>query len=330
MPNPPTMNDVAREAGVSLRTVSRYVNGFTNIDPELSGRIARAIGALGYRRNLAAASIRPGRSSRTIGLVTSDLANPYYSSLTRAIETRARKLGYLLIATSSDESGQQHDVIIERLMEQRVDGLIVVPPRDAGRDWATMAAPVPALVVIDRPVAFAGADTVLSDNVGGARAAVAALLEHGARHPAFVGDSLSIYTMIERHRGFAEALADHGIGLDQSLVVEDAHSSEDAAAAVERLMTTTAVDAIFAANNRASVGALLAFRALGRRLPLIGFDDFEAAQLADPAVSVVSQDTAGMGRMATDLLLGRATRQPFEAERHVLPTSLILRGSERP
>jgi LacI family transcriptional regulator len=171
---------------------------------------------------------------------------------------------------------------------------------------------------------------VLSDNVGGARAAVAVLLKHGARHPAFVGDSLSIYTMIERHRGFAEALASHGIELDPTLVVEDAHSSEDAAAAVERLMTTTAVDAIFAANNRASVGALLAFRALGRRVPLIGFDDFEAAQLADPAVSVVSQDTAGMGRMATELLLGRATRQPFEAERHVLPTSLILRGSERP
>jgi LacI family transcriptional regulator len=324
------MNDVAREAGVSLRTVSRYVNGFTNIDPELSERIARAIAGLGYRRNLAAASIRPGRSSRTIGLVTSDLANPYYSALTRAIEASAREHGYLLIATSSDESGRQHDVIIERLMEQRVDGLIVVPPRDAGRDWSSMTPPVPALVVIDRPVAFPGADTVLSDNVGGSRSAVAVLLEHGARHPAFIGDSLSIYTMIERHRGFTEALAGHGIEVEPALVVEDAHSSEDAAAAVERLMTTTAVDAIFAANNRASVGALLAFRAVGRRLPLIGFDDFEAAQLADPAVSVVSQDTAGMGRLATELLLGRAARNPFEAERHVLPTSLILRGSERP
>jgi len=328
--NPPNMNDVAREARVSLRTVSRYVNGFTNIDPELCERISVAIGALGYRRNLAAASIRPGRSSRTIGLVTSDLANPYYSALTRAIEAAAREHGYLLIATSSDESGQQHDLIIERLMEQRVDGLIVVPPREAGRDWSTLTPPVPALVVIDRPVAFAEADTVLSDNFGGSRAAARVLLERGARHPAFVGDSLSIYTMIERHRGFTAALADGGIAVPPELVVDDAHGSEDAAAAVTRLMTTTAVDAIFAANNRSAVGALLAFRALGLRVPLIGFDDFEAAQLADPAVSVVSQDTAGMGRLATELLLGRAARHPFEAQRHVLPTTLVLRGSELP
>jgi LacI family transcriptional regulator len=136
--------------------------------------------------------------------------------------------------------------------------------------------------------------------------------------------------MIERHRGFTAALDDRGVELEPTLTVEDAHGSEDAAAAVTRLMTTTNVDAIFAANNRSAVGALLAFRALGRRVPLIGFDDFEAARLADPAVSVVSQDTAGMGRLATELLLGRAARQPFEAQRHVLPTTLVLRGSERP
>lgn len=91
MSDTPTMNDVAREAKVGLRTVSRYVNGQTNIDPALAARIGEAIVTLGYRRNLAAVSIRPGRTSRVLGLIISDLANPYYSVLTRSIETYTRE-----------------------------------------------------------------------------------------------------------------------------------------------------------------------------------------------------------------------------------------------
>lgn len=108
----PTMNDVAREARVGLKTVSRYVNGQTNIDPVLAGRIGDAIVALGYRRNLAAASIRPGWTSRVLGLIISDLANPYYSVLTRSIETYAREKGYLLISASSNTVQLRSDGVV--------------------------------------------------------------------------------------------------------------------------------------------------------------------------------------------------------------------------
>ncbi|MFI7229346.1 LacI family DNA-binding transcriptional regulator [Nonomuraea angiospora] len=326
----PTMKDVAHEAGVSLKTVSRHVNGETNIDPDLAGRISAAIVKLGYRRNLSAASIRPGRTGKTIGLVISDLANPYYSTLARAIESVADAAGYLVTIASSEEDGRRHDRLVDRLMEQRVDGLIVVPPRRAARDWADVAAPIPPLVLLDRPVSHAGADAVLADNAGGARAATLALARAGSRRIAFVGDSLDIYTMRERHAGYAVALAEAGLGgAGDLLTITTAHTREQAEREVGAVLRDGSADALFAANNRATIGALLAFQQAGRRLPLVGFDDFETALLGDPPVSVVSQDIELMGRTAAELVLGRLNGDTSPFATRVLPTRLVLRGSEK-
>ncbi|MBX3099365.1 MAG: LacI family DNA-binding transcriptional regulator [Salinibacterium sp.] len=324
----PTMNDVAREANVALKTVSRFVNGETNINPILAARIADAISTLGYRRNLAAASIRPGWTSKTLGLVIGDLANPYYSVLTRAIESYARSRGYLVISASSDENGVQHDLLVDRLLEQRIDGLIVVPPTEAGRDWSTIPPPIPPLVLLDRPLDVPAADVVIADNTGGAREGVAELVRNGCRRVAWISDSPSIYTVRERYAGYRQALEESGIPFDESLVTTTAHTSEDAAAAVANAMRSSGADAIFAGNNRASVGALLAFRDNGR-LPLIGFDDFEAAQLSTPAVSVVSPDIPEMGRLSAELVLDRVAGSTRPPVTHMLPTKLTLRGSER-
>lgn len=328
----PTMNDVARVAGVALKTVSRYVNGETNINPELATRIAAAIQELGYRRNLAAASIRPGWTSKMLGLVISDLSNPYYSALTQSIEQTARREGYLLISASSEEEGATFDRVVDRLMEQRVDGLIVVPPKRPARSWAKVVPPIPPLVVLDRPsdAPEATTDTILADNRGGAGQATNALLANGALRVAFVGDSLELYTMRERHTGYRAALETADADRDERLVASDAHSVEEATASVIRLLDQAAPDAIFAANNRAAIGALVAFRERGRRLPLIAFDDFEAAPLSQPAVSVVTQNIREMGRLAAERAIARATGGSLPGTTTILPTALVLRGSERP
>jgi len=327
----PTMNDVARVAGVALKTVSRWVNGETNINPVLAARIAAAVDQLGYRRNLAAASIRPGWTSKILGLVISDLSNPYYSALTQSIEQAARSEGYLLISASSEEDGTTFDRLVDRLMEQRVDGLIVVPPKRPARSWGRVAPPIPPLVVLDRPsdAPEAITDTILADNHGGARQATNALLANGARRVAFVGDSLELYTMRERHAGYRAALADARLDVDDHLVFSDTHSVNEAAVSVARLLEEASPDAIFAANNRAAIGALFAFRERGRRLPLIAFDDFEAAQLSQPAVSVVTQNIQEMGRLAADRAIRRAKGDARSGATTILPTTLVLRGSER-
>lgn len=328
--NSPTMKDVAREAGVALKTVSRYVNGETNINPELAERIGRAIASLGYRRNLAAASIRPGWTSRTIGLVIGDLANPYYSPISRAVEQVAREAGYALTIASSDESGERHDQIIDRMLQQRIDGVIVVPPQVPGRPWARVAPPVPPVVFIDRPPDLDPAYVVLADNAGGARQATLALIEAGSRRIAFVSDSLELHTMRERHQGYTAALADSGLAVDPALVFSGAHDSDQAARITAEILRASSADAIFAGNNRAALGALRAFALASRRLPIVGFDDFEAAELLRPGLSVVTHDTALMGAQAATILLSLIRGEQPAAGRRVLPTALTLRGSERP
>lgn len=324
----PTMNDVAAEAGVALKTVSRYVNGADNINTAMAERIGAAITKLGYRRNLAAASIRPGWTSKTIGLLISDLANPYYSSIARASEARLRDAGYLLITASSEEDGATHDRLVDSLFERQVDAIIIVPPRSPGRPWSSVREPRPPVVFIDRPGPLEGADTIIADNRGGALEAVN-LLRSKHEHVAFLGDSLSIYTMHERYLGYRDALRHRGEPVDPALVRTSAHSEEDAYAAAIGLLRAGKATAMFAANNRATVGALRAFADEDRRLPLIGFDDFEAASFVRPAVSVVSQDTQAMGRLAAEVVLQRlAPDSKVDARFEVLSTKLVLRGSE--
>src|SRR5665647_671484 len=159
----PTMVDVARLAGVGLKTVSRYANGEQNINPELATRIAKAISDLGYRRNLAAASIRPGWTSKVLGVVVSDLGNPFFFTFARMIETAARKRGYLVIIASSEDSGDLQDRIIDRLLGQRVDGLVIVPAQVGRLVLSELRPPVPPTAVLDRPIDSDEVDTILAD-----------------------------------------------------------------------------------------------------------------------------------------------------------------------
>jgi LacI family transcriptional regulator len=172
-------------------------------------------------------------------------------------------------------------------------------------------------------------DTILADNAGGAEAATRELLRHGARRILFLGDSLELYTMRERHAGFLRALAPAAAdGADSS--VATAHTAAEASDVVTALLGTGRIDAVFAANNRASVGAVDAFTRAGTRLPLIGFDDFEAATLVRPGVSVVAQDVALMGEAAAQAVLARLAGDTPPPATTTLPTRLILRGSELP
>ncbi|HOZ56865.1 MAG TPA: LacI family DNA-binding transcriptional regulator [Nakamurella multipartita] len=329
MQRKPTMNDVARQAGVALKTVSRYVNGDPTIGPDFAERIRQAIADLGYRRNMAAARIRPGQSAKMIGLIISDLSNPYFAALARAIELGAAQAGYMLTIASSEENGPRHDRLVDRLLEQQVDAIIDVPPRTPGRSWTDIPPPLPPLVFVDRPGDCAAADTVLADNAGGARAATRALLEAGARSVAFVGDSVEIFTMGERLAGYHQALREAGRPAGDELVFDTAHTTDEAMRVVLELLSEGRVDAVFAANNRAAFGALRAFRLGETFLPLVGFDEFEAAALVNPPISVVGQDIAAMGRVAADLALARLGGDEQAPRTTVLPTTLILRGSER-
>ncbi|MEU7830843.1 MULTISPECIES: LacI family DNA-binding transcriptional regulator [unclassified Nonomuraea] len=317
------MKDVATAAGVALKTVSRVVNGEPGVNPATAERVREAIDRLGYSRNESARVLRRGRTA-TVGLVIEDVADPFYAGLSRAVEDVVIVEGCLLLSGSSGEKPTRERELVRTFCARRVDGLIVVP---AGDDHSYLRpeldAGTPAVFADRPPGPGLDVDTVLSDNAGGAREAVGHLLAHGHRRIAMLGDHPSIYTAAERLAGYRAAL---GPLFDPRLVAMRAPTPETVRDDLERMLALDAPPtALFTGNGRLTVTAL---RALGgRRMGLVGFDDFELADLLTPGVTVVAQDPAGMGRVAAELLFRRLAGDGGPSEHVELPVRLIPRGS---
>ncbi|MFJ9416786.1 LacI family DNA-binding transcriptional regulator [Streptomyces sp. NPDC101227] len=323
----PTMKDVAARAGVGLKTVSRVVNGEAGVTPDTERRVQEAITALGFRRNDSARILRKGRTA-SIGLVLEDLADPFYGPLNRAVEEVARDHGALLINGSSAEDPGREQELVLALCARRVDGLVVIPAGDDHRYLEPEIAAGIATVFVDRPAGKIDADVVLSDSFGGSRDAVAHLIAHGHRRIGFIGDQPRIHTAKERLRGYRTAMADAGLPVDESWVALGSTAPERVrAAATAMLDAPEPVTALFAGNNRVTVTAVRVLGERPRPTALVGFDDFELADLVRPAITVVAQDAARLGRTAAGLLFRRLEGAAEPPRRLVLPTRLIARGS---
>jgi LacI family transcriptional regulator len=324
------MREVAAVAGVSLSTVSRVVNG-VEVQPELARRVRDAVALLGYRRDLTASTLRRAdRVSATIGLLIEDVANPFFSALQRSVEDVAVSRGVLTVAGSSDEDPARERQLAEELLARGVDGLIVAP---TGGDQSYLARDRQAgvaLVFVDRPPNFLDADIVVSDNAGGAYAAVAHLVERGHERIALLGDRPEIHTAVERPRGYRQALADHAVPEDPGLVRQGLIAPDQARSAVlDLLRAKHPPTALFTSQNLITMGAVAVLHELGlqQRIALVGFDDIALADVVDPPLTVVAQDAAGLGRAAAEMLFARLDGDDGPSRRLELATTLIERGS---
>ena len=326
-PGRATMNDVAARAGVSLKTVSRVVNGEPGVLPATAERVARAIADLGFRRNDSARQLRTGRAAG-IGLILEDVADPFYSVLTRAVEQVVRGNDCLLLTGSCDDDPDREQELALALCERRVDGLVIVPSATDHSYLAhEMSAGVP-VVFVDRPPINLAADVVLADNVGGVRSGVQHLLERGHRRIAYLGDDPSIFTARERLTGYRSALAAAGVPVDERLIVMGRPEQPAVRAALDRLLAQPdAATALFTGNNRLTTAVLRELAGRVERPALVGFDDFELADLIVPGLTVVAQDPAGLGRVAATLLFDRLAGLSDAPRRVVLPCVVIPRGS---
>jgi LacI family transcriptional regulator len=325
------MRDVAALAGVGLKTVSRVVNGESNVSEETRARVEAAIDRLDYRRDINASLLRrSGRKTATIGLVLEDVSNPFSSGLHRAIEDQARERSVMLFTGSCDEDSDRERELIGTFRARRVDGLVVVPASGDHRYLLPEQRAGTPLVFVDRPARFLNADSVTSDNVGGAQRAVSHLGAFGHRRIAFLGDALEIQTAAERLRGYGLGLAALGIDEDPAIVRTGLRGVDPAArAATELLRAANPPTALFTAQNLITIGALHALRELGleHKTALVGFDDIDLADLLEPAVTVVAQDPAAMGRAAADILFRRLDGDDSPPEHVVIDVELIARGS---
>jgi LacI family transcriptional regulator len=323
----PTMKDVAGRAGVALKTVSRVVNGEPGVRPQVAERVNSAIAELGYRRNDGARLLRKGQTA-SVGLVLEDIGDPFYSTLSRAVEDVAHQHDSLLLTGSSDEDPERERELTLAFCARRVDGLIIIPASENHAYLLPEMAAGIAAVFVDRPPGLIEADTVLSDNRRGAQDGVAHLLGSGHRRIGYLGDAPQIYTAARRHEGYVDAMAAAGQPVDPSWVTMTPLDRQTVARALARMTGGPApVTALFCGNNRATALALRELRASGLRLALVGFDDFELADLVTPATTVIAQDTAGLGRIAAELLFQRLAGDREPARLIELPTRLIVRGS---
>lgn len=326
----PTLTQVAALAGVSLKTASRALNREPNVAPATGRRVHDAADLLGYRLNGIARELRRGATSALVGLISGDLTNPFYSAVASGIERELRQHGLQLVTANNDEDAELERALVDAFLERRVRALLVVPSGDRHEYLAIEGNRGVPFVFLDRPPDGLAADVVLIDNAGGARAAGEHLLAGGHRRIALVADLARMAPQRGRIDGFMSAMEAAGNAEWEPYLRTDVHDVRRAERTVRDLLELDpAPTALFTTNNRLTTGALRVLRDRAGPPALIGFDDFDLADVI--GTTVVAHDAMAMGREAARLAFQRISGHSGPARTIVISTSVIARGSgERP
>lgn len=326
-----TIKDVARDAGVSPATVSRVLNGRPRVDPGLANRVRAAAVQLGYRPSRVARNLRRQQTS-IWGMVISDIRNPFFTDLVRAVEDVASAAGYSLVLCDADEDVAKEARYLDLVVAERMAGVIVSPASPTASDLGPLVAHGIPVVLVDREVESPALDTVLVDNRRGARDAVEHLIENGYQRIACITGPEFTTTGAERLAGYRDAVDRAGRPFDPALVrFADFRETGGFVATRSLLELSAPPDAIFVANNLMTLGALGAIEEAGWAIPaqvaLVGFDDMPWARLIRPPLTTVSQPTYAVGQETARLLLRRVQGDQSPPRHVMLATTLRVRGS---
>ncbi len=333
----PSMKDVARLANVSTATVSNVLNGTRYVNPETKQKVLQAVKDLNYIINPVARNLRSG-SSRTIGLVVSDLANFFYMDIALSIDKVLEPEGYHLIFINSDENEEKEKRNIESLLRQNVDGLIIAPvAQDCSYMNELIGERCPSVFFDRRPGGF-NRDYILSSNFEGAFEGTEVLLTRNHANIGFIGSSFN-ETMNERANGFRFALKRHGLTPDEELIkfgdnVSLSLKEQKGGACYEltrQLVEEHSVTAILCGNDLSAVGVMNFLKEHSYSIPdsiaIASFDDMFWLSMATPSITAIDQDRTAIGKTAAEVLLKRMheNREPYKEYR--IPTTLITRES---
>jgi LacI family transcriptional regulator len=331
-----TIHDIAREAGVSVATVSRALSGRGYASEEVKERIRQVAQQLNYRMNASARNLKVNRTN-TIGLVITDIVNPFYSYLADGVLDCAKQFGYHVLLCATDEDPEQERTYLKVLMEQRVEGVIAVPTGHNHKLWRQFLDMNMQVVLVDRELqSISQVDSVLVDNVKGSFAAIEYLLGIGHRRIGMIRGSPDTSTGKDRVQGYYNAYQSAGLPIDPDLLQGDSYSRESGIRAVGALLSLNdPPTAIFASSSILGEIALSAIRERGLSVPhdisFIMFDDVRWAALTTPSITVISQPTHSLGYMSLKILNQRLEEvSQVEAQapmKVVLEPKLILRES---
>jgi LacI family transcriptional regulator len=328
----PTIREVAKLAGVAPITVSRVVNNSGYVSKETRARVEAAVEQLGYVPNMLGPSLRFSQTM-TLAVVVTDIANPFWTTVTRGVEDVAQANKYSTILCNTDESEEKQEQYLQMLLRRRIDGILLVPASSSPDPIRLIQKQGIPIVVLDRNVPEVAVDVVRADSEGGAYQLAKHLLSFGHQRITILAGPQSVSTSVDRVNGFCRALSEAGLDTCDTQVLWGSYTQESGyEMAKEALTRTPAPTAIFAANNFVAIGALKAIKEKNYHVPediaLVAFDDIPFAFTVEPFLTVVTQPAREMGKQAVRLLLKRIKGEVNQHCQHiVLPTSMIIRTS---
>jgi LacI family fructose operon transcriptional repressor len=325
-----SLKKVAEKAGVSTATVSRVLSDKPHVRPQLRQRVLAAMQDLDYRPNLVARSLRV-QKSRIIGLIVSDIRNPFFTYVSRAVEDVAHAQGMSTFLCNSDENPEKEIQYLEQMRGEIVAGIIFSPTHQIADTFSELVVAHLPMVVIDRRVNNTDVDSVMIDNVESAYRLAEHLITHGYRRIAALFGIAST-TGRERRKGFVQALHDHALEPDPQLVsYVNAREEDGYQATLKLLALPDRPQAIFTSNGLLATGAFRALRESGLAIPdeiaFATFDDTPWAGLVEPPVTVMRQPTYEIGKTAAELLLERIQDPSRPTRQVVLQSTLVVRRS---
>jgi len=331
-----TLHDVARAAGVSIKTVSNVINDYPHVRPDTRERVQTAINALGYQPNLSARSLRSGKTG-AIALGLPELSLSYFAELADTVIGAAERVGQVVIIEQTGGDRERELQLLTSWRRKMTDGLIFSPLGMGMEDAARLGVPYP-LVLLGERIFDGPTDHVTMRNVEAARAATEHLIARGRRRIAVIGahEGEVVGSAGLRLRGYREALDAAGIPFDERIIVHTTlwHRSNGATAMRELLSRDVGFDAVFGLNDTLALGAMRVLQEAGYRVPrdvsVIGFDDLDEAMYSLPSLSTVNPGRVEIAEVAVSSLMKRidgsgGTAEP--AHLHLAQFSIVERES---
>ena len=311
-------------------TVSRVLNDSAPVTEATRERVHWAIKQLNYQPNPVARSLRQAKSN-SIGIIVPNFYDPFFANCAHAISLVAKKHRYSVSVTTSDEDAIAEFTEASRMVLNHIEGLVVIPAAVGKSRFDRPEFHSTHIVMLDRPVKGHRFNSVLTENQNGATIAVRHLIEHGHKRIQFLGLSDKLYTLTARYQGYRKAMLEAGLIPGQHLT---SSTEEETRALIQKALSQRkGPTAFFMGNNLVMRHALHSFSRLNVKIPdevaIVGFDDFEMADIFNPAITVIRQPSFELGRVAAELLFARLanTKASFAGQQIVLPVELVIRES---
>ena len=331
-----SIKDVAKHLGVSIAVVSYVMSGKEGrVSRDMEAKIRAAAAELNYQPNLIASSLKRGRTS-TLGLIVADISNPFFAHIARIIEDTAKQHGYTVIFGSSDESVDKSQGLIDAFLSRQVDGLIIAPSAGTESQLKILQKKKMPFVLIDRYFPAIKTDNIRIDNFRAGYSAAECLLKSGKRNIALVSYRGGMEHILERERGYRQALADFGVTWQEGWEIKASYQNlemevEDGLQRLLRPRTPESVDAIFFSTNSLAIHGLKVLNRMGCRIPeevgVVSFDESDAFDLFYVPVTHVRQALPDMGKEAVRVLLKHMKEEKHKPEDIIVGADLVTGGS---